>query len=286
MKERRLDPRLNAVRDDLAAADLKGIVEVPRFVEGRPKQVVQASAPLRSAPRHDARLDSEVLLGERIELFDEREGWSWVQVERDGYVGYVPSEALAEAGTTPTHRIAVLASHLYPAPDIKAPPVMRLGLNAAVTVIGEGERFAHLASGDFIPKGHLVPRDVFEADFVAVAERFLGTPYLWGGRTDCGIDCSGLVQIALQAAGEPCPRDSDMIENALGEPLPHADGLPALERGDLVFWEGHVGIMVDGARLLHASSHHMQTVIEPLAPAMERIAPIRGAVTSLRRLPS
>lgn len=282
-----LDRRLNAYRADLAAAALEGQVEATRFVEGEPRQVVEPIAPLRESPRFDARLDTEALYGETVRVFDEQEGWSWVQVDRDGYVGYAPSEVLGPSSAPTTHRISTLHTHVYPVPDKKVPPLTRLTLNAGVVVTGAATGqtgFVQIISGSFVSERHIVPIEEKEPDFVAVAERFVGTPYLWGGRTSLGIDCSGLIQLSLQAAGRHALRDSDMQEATLGTALPDSDDYTALKRGDLVFWNGHLGVMVDGENLLHANGHHMQTVIEPLSVAVERIAGIHGPVTAIKRL--
>lgn len=281
-----LDRRLNAYRADLAAVALKGQVEAARFVEGEPRQVVKPVAPLRASPRFDARLDTEALYGETVRMFDEQEGWSWVQIDRDGYMGYVPSEALGLVSDG-THKVTTLHTHGYPAPDKKVPPSMLFTLNAELTVTGtaHGETgFIQIASGAFVFEKHIAPIEYTEPDFVAVAERFVGTPYLWGGRTSLGIDCSGLIQLSLQSAGRHALRDSDMQESTLGTALPDPGDHTALKRGDLVFWKGHLGVMVDGENLLHANGYYMQTVIEPLSAAVERIAGIHGPVTVIKRL--
>jgi len=275
------DPRLTPVRSDLAAAGLRGIVEAPRYVEGLALQVNEASAPLRRAPDSEAPLETEALFGEKVTLFDEAEGWGWAQLERDGYVGYLPRAALGTP-KPPTHRVAALRTHAYPAPDIKHPPRMALSLGALLTIARRDGDFVATADGLCLWARHVAPLDAYESDFVAVAERFLETPYLWGGRTSEGIDCSGLVQTALAAAGVKAPRDSDMMEAALGEPLP--PGAPP-RRGDLVFWKGHVAILRDSLTLLHANGWHMKVVSEPLAEARARIAASGGGeIASMRRL--
>jgi cell wall-associated NlpC family hydrolase len=132
----------------------------------------------------------------------------------------------------------------------------------------------------FLPASHLAPLDHRETDFVAVAERFLGTPYLWGGKTNYGLDCSGLVQLALTACGIRCPRDSDMQERALGALV----DMKNLRRGDLVFWKGHVAIVRDPKTFLHANAFHMAVAVEPIAEAIARIAGAGSEVTSVKRL--
>lgn len=264
-----LDPRLHAYRDDLAAARLRGRVSSPRFVEGERRQVVAASAPLRRAPRFDAPLDTEALFGETVMVYEEREGWAWSQLERDAYVGYLPADALSSAISPVTHRVSALRTYVYPAPDIKTPPLMLLSLNAALAAEETGGDFLRLADGGFVHGAHARPQDVREPDFVAVAARFLGTPYLWGGRTSIGVDCSGLVQLALEATGRALPRDTDMQQDAIGTTTTEET---RLTRGDLVFWPGHVGIMADAKTLIHANAHHMKTTLEPLDQVAARNA--------------
>jgi cell wall-associated NlpC family hydrolase len=275
------DRRLTPARPDLAAERLRGLVEAPRYAEGRAMQIVEATAPLRRFPAPDAPLETEALFGEAVTIYDESEGWAWAQLDRDLYVGYLPHAALG-APTEPTHRVAALRTHAYPGPSVKLPPRMALSLGARLTIVGHEGDFAVTPDGIHLWARHLAAVRSHEPDFVAVAERFLEAPYLWGGRTSEGIDCSGLAQTALTAAGIAAPRDSDMLEATLGEPV---DGHTPLQRGDLVFWKGHVGVMRDAGTLIHANGWHMKAVSEPLAEARARIAAGGGGeVTSVRRL--
>ncbi|BDA82659.1 peptidase P60 [Aureimonas sp. SA4125] len=282
-----LDPRVNAFRPDLADRRLEGKVESRHFVDGRPERVTVSAAALRREPRPDAAQETEALFGESVLVFETtEEGWAWVQLDADGYVGWMASAALGQADS-PTHRVAVPRTLLFPGPDIKLPPLMGLPMGALLTVSGEAEdrnaRYDLTTPTGAVVAQHLGAPGEHAPDFVAVAERFLGVPYLWGGKTTLGIDCSGLVQMALAMAGIDAPRDTDMQERALGTRLA---GIEPLRRGDLVFWKGHVGIMLDGQMLLHANAHHMMTASEPLAEAIARTAARGSAVTSIRRLGS
>jgi cell wall-associated NlpC family hydrolase len=279
-----LDRRTTPFRPDLAPAALKGRVEAARFVEGWRRRVIDGVAPLRRAPAHDAPLETEALYGETVVVFEENEGWAWAQLDRDSYVGYLPSAALGPE-KPPTHRLRALRSFVYPKPSIKTPPLMALSFGALATAEAAEGEFSLLDEGGFVYAAHLAPLDEQEADFVAVAERFLEAPYLWGGRTSQGLDCSALVQTALTASGRLAPRDSDMQEASLGRPIVVDAALSGLARGDLVFWKGHVGVMRDPETLLHASGWHMRVVSEPLAGARERIlAKNGGPIASIKRL--
>jgi cell wall-associated NlpC family hydrolase len=278
-----LDRRLNAYREDVADIRLRGHVEAQRFTAGEPRGVAAPIVSVRKGPRFDASQLTEALMGETLRVFAEEEGWAFVQLDADGYVGYVASDALAPVGAAATHKVRVPSTFLYPEPSIKTQPAEVLPMLAAVTVAGSDGKFARLADGRFVFAAHLSPRDVFESDPVAVAERFLHAPYYWGGKSARGLDCSGLVQLAFTACGIAALRDSDMQEESLGTALP-PDAITELRRGDLIFWDGHVGLVRDPATLLHATGHTMQVVLEPLVAAVTRIAAAGNPVTKIRRL--
>ena len=279
-----LDPRRNAYRSDLAAEGLREKVQAPRYAPGEQRQVVHSATPLRDAPDARGSWTTEALFGELVTVYEERDGWAWVQLERDGYVGYLRPAALSAQIKRPTHRVQALGTFLYPSADVKACPWMQLSMNSMLAVAEMGPAFARLEDGSFVPARHIAERDSCAADFVAVAERFTGVPYLWGGKTRLAVDCSGLLQIAMQAAGLECPRDSDMQQAELGKEVAIRGDLDGLMRGDIVFWQGHVGIMVDAFLLLHANAHHMGVVVEPLGSAVDRIARAGLAITAIRRL--
>jgi cell wall-associated NlpC family hydrolase len=278
------DPRRHPYRGDLAAEALRGVIKAERYVKGEARQVSAPSLPVRREPRFDATLDTEALLGETVTLYDESEGWAWVQLTRDSYVGYMPSEGLTRTVTAPTHRVAALRTYVYPEPDGKSPAVTLLSMNALITVSGEEGKFLALAGRGYVFARHASPIGERAPDLVAVAESFLGTPYLWGGRTSIGLDCSGLVQLAVEAAGLSAPRDADMQAAELGHPIDWREGAK-LRRGDLVFWEGHVGIMTSPTDLLHANAYHMAVEVEPFSQARDRIKAAGCEVMGVRRLP-
>ncbi|WP_026381775.1 C40 family peptidase [Afifella pfennigii] len=287
---RHLDPRLNAFRPDVADIRLEGQVEAERFVDATLFQVAEPLAPLRRRPMPDAPLETEALCGEVVRVFQETpEGWVWGQLARDRYVGYLPANALRRQLHEPTHVVGVPSTLVFPGPDIKLPPLASLPLGAEVAVTGEARdhnaRYLTLTPAGAIVAQHLVAvGSVVEPDFTATAERLIGVPYLWGGKGWGGIDCSGLVQVALNMAGHDCPRDSDMQAEAIGAPLDLSGGLPALRRGDIVFWKGHVGIMRDESRLVHANVLHMAVASEPLAAVQTRLGEKGLTITAIRRL--
>jgi cell wall-associated NlpC family hydrolase len=278
------DLRLTPARRDLAAKYLEGKVQADRFVTGEEFEIAEAIASVREQPTSNAMLMTQALRGERVTVYDRNgEGWAWGQLSGDGYVGWLPEAALMKPAAGATHIVVALRTFAFPGPSIKLPPADTLVMGSKIAVAREDGSFAVTRDGQYLPGTHLVPLGHREPDFVAVAERFVGTPYLWGGKSSLGVDCSGLVQVSLTSAGIGCPRDSDMQQAGLGRALePHEQS--SLLRGDLIFWKGHVAIVRDGSTMVHANAHHMATVIEPIEPAIARIKQAGSEVTAIKRL--
>ena len=261
--DRRVTPR----RPDLASRALEGMLPAASYVDPMPRVMRAAAAGIHAAPDAGSEQQDQLLFGEGFEVLEEAGGWAWGQARRDGYVGYVRADALAPAGAPATHRVAAIRTYAFAEPSIKSRALGPYSLNALVTVEATEGRFVKAEGSGWFTIEHLAPVGVFESDPVAVAERYLGAPYLWGGRESLGLDCSGLVQQALLACGRACPRDTDQQQT-----LGHAVEPQDLARGDLVFWRGHVALMRDATHILHANAFHMATTIEPLAQAVARIA--------------
>lgn len=280
----KLDHRLNIYRPDLADLRLEGQVKAERFVAGSAARISVPVAPLRSEPDHGAGVQSEALFGDPITVFDREHGWAWVQCDLDGYTGYVDETGIATATVKPTHIVSVPRTFAYPHAELKSPHLMALSMGSELAVTGHeevrGTNYAAISTGGHVVARHLEALDERAPDYVAIAETLVGTPYLWGGTSAFGLDCSGLVQLAMRMCGRTVLRDTDMQIESIGEPIDTSDGL---QRGDLVFWKGHVAIMRDGSDIIHANGHTMVTSCEPLAEAIDRIGYLYGEPTGWRR---
>ncbi|MFC7291247.1 C40 family peptidase [Hirschia litorea] len=283
MTMEKLNPRLHPFRESIAASYLKGRVDAQRYSAGQSWQVQAPITGLYRTPQDDSALDTQAQQGEIFTVYDEQGGWSWGQLESDNYVGWIRTNHLVSAVEIPTHKVSVLRTIVFTKPDLKTTPLMMLSLNASVSIIEQEGDYSRLKSGGWVFSNHLSSKDEFHQDYVSVAEKFLNAPYLWGGKDSFGLDCSGLVQSSMVAAGFSVPRDASMQEEAVGTALDIKTALTSLQRGDLIFWPGHVGIMQDAVRLLHANAHHMMCASEPVVEAIERIGQKETAVRSIKR---
>ena len=281
----KLDPRLHAYRPDLADEALRGQVEASRFVRGSLKRIVAPVAALYKIPDTLSERQSECLFGEDVKVFEEKNGFCWVQAQQDGYVGYVEQSKIGPIRSQPTHWVNVPRTFQYRDADLRSTMISPLSMGSRISVVSEAEtrgtRYARLDNGSFVVFNHITPVSTVEDDYVTIAESFIHTPYLWGGKSGLGIDCSGLVQLALMMTGRTVLRDTDMQQATIGKDIAPENGL---QRGDLVFWKGHVAIMVDSGTLIHANGASMDVRKENLDHAIDRIAKNHSTPTGYRRL--
>ena len=290
-----LDPRIHPYRNDVAADFLEGRVSAKSFVAGKKKRAGVPWTPVMSKPNPPESVSgpggtevlqaTELLFGEAFSVFEDKDGWSWGQCGHDGYVGYVKSTDLFGTLPEPTHWVCAVNALVFPDPKGEYPPLMRLSMIAGVAVDTVEGDYARLASGGWMFNKHIAPIGEIRTDFVATASMFNRAPYLWGGRGGQGIDCSGLIQVPLAAAGISTPRDSDQQAVTIGEDLGAPEDLGVLRPGDIVFFPGHVGLSLGSGALLHASSHDMMVVTHSLDMVVERMVERHGqGITRVRRV--
>lgn len=279
-----LDPRLHAFRPDLADSRLKGDVTAERFTAGVPARVVVPVAALHKTADQSSERQSECLFGEELTIFEETKDFGWAQSRKDGYVGYIAREAFSTTCAKASHRIIKPRSFQYAGPDLRSPMIAPLSIGSNLNVMDEvetrGTLYALLDNGFFVVSSHIADIEQTIKDYVAIAESLIYTPYLWGGASGLGIDCSGLVQLSMMMAGKTVLRDTDMQSTTIGREISRNDGL---KRGDLVFWKGHVAIMADQQNIIHANGASMDVKVEPLDTAIERIARLYAQPTCYRR---
>lgn len=280
-----LDRRLNAFRPDLADIHLAGRVQADSYVEGETFYVGAPVARVHMAPDAASGMDTQFLHGEELKVFERKNGWAWVQGQRDSYVGYIPESSIVEGSFSPTHIVCVPRTFVYPEPELKRPALHTHSMGALVNVMdvteARGTRYAILDDGRAMIHRHLWELDRKAEDYVSVAQQFIHTPYLWGGASGMGIDCSGLVQLSMRMAGRQVRRDTDMQASTIGTEIDPRT--TPLQRGDLVFWKGHVAICTSADEIIHANGYSMQVSSEPLADAIARIEPFYGKPTLVRR---
>ncbi|MEI4472698.1 C40 family peptidase [Frigidibacter sp. MR17.24] len=273
------DRRTTPATPRVAHASLRGVVEAKHFTEGEPARVTAPLVDLLAAP--GGARDRQLLFGDRVTVIERRQGWAFLIAAKDGYCGWLAEAALGP-DAQPTHRIAGRSTHCYPEPSLKSRAAGALSFGATLTVTGESGKFVETAEGWFVPRAHVAPVAELETDPVAVAEKFLGTPYLWGGNSAEGIDCSGLVQAALLSCGLPCPGDSDLQAAELGHEVSKTGDW---RRGDLFFWPGHVAMAIDGAHLVHANGFRAAVSHEGIEMCLARIdAAGEGPLLAVKRL--
>jgi cell wall-associated NlpC family hydrolase len=273
----RLDPRLHIARPGLVDIALAGEVAAARYTVPLAMVCAAPQVAMRGQPDAKASAVSELLHGEGFDLFDQSGDWAFGRSAHDRYTGYLPMAALAEppAEPAPNHRITARSAPVFTAPDIKSPILHHLPMGSHIAAVEDG-RFLALSGGGYLHAAHIAP--LADTSLLSVARRYIGAPYVWGGRSPRGIDCSGLVQASLGFCGVAAPRDSDQQREALGLAISFTDRQP----GDLIFFPGHVGIIAESDHLLHANAHGMTTCEEPLADVLSRLG--EAAVLALKRL--
>ncbi|MDA1309809.1 MAG: NlpC/P60 family protein [Proteobacteria bacterium] len=288
MNDQPLDPREHPFRESVAASYLQGKVDAERFVDGQIMKVTAGVAPLRGAPEAAASRISELLFGENFTVYDRIGPWAWGQCQTDGYVGFAPADGLAHDTVTATHEVSALRTYAFEKPDLKSWPVTTLHMTSRLAVSDEAHGYCLTDAGGWVSRRHLMQIGAgagladTKSDLITAARCFLGAPYLWGGRSSLGVDCSGLVQLALMRSGRSAPRDSDQQERCVGAIV--ENGIADVQAGDLLFMKGHVVVVSGPDRVLHANAHHMCVAEEPLDRFLARVAAMGLAITTVRRL--
>ena len=272
------DTRITPIRRDLASTAYKAIVKRKKYVTAKLATVKSAFTPLYS--NKGSKLSTQLLYGEECDVFETKNGWSWIQSRRDNYVGYTPTIHLTRKIYKPNSKVISLRTVIYTKPDIKSVTKGYLSFNSLVEVIKIKGKYSLIKNLGWCPSLDLVKIKSSKFNHIDLSKQYLDTPYLWGGRDSMGIDCSGLVQNLHQINNRPFPRDTDMQEIFVTKEVKYEKDLKA---GDLVFWKGHVAMMIDNSNIIHANAFHMKTAIEPLSTAKKRILKSNGKIKKLGR---
>ena len=275
----RFDRRITAIRKDIASDYFKGLIKRKKFVEGVKHTVISNYSPLHSSK--SSTISSQLLFGEQVYVFDQSNGWSWVQGMRDGYVGYTPSKNLKKQRIKSSHKVSSLRTFVYSSSNIKSDVITYLSLNSLVLISDRRNNFVKIKNLGWCFKNDFEKISKSNFNIVELSKKYLGTPYLWGGRDSMGIDCSGLVLNIMQMNCINFPRDTDLQESFVTKSIKYEKNLRA---GDLVFWKGHVAMMVDKKNIIHANAFHMITNIEPLQTVKKRILKENGKVVKYGRI--
>ena len=281
MNNKNLDPREHPYKKNVAASYLKNEIVSERYVDGETTKVTASLLPMHCEPDFRATRASELLFGEIFTIYDLTENWAWGQSQTDGYVGFVPAKSLSEELVAATHEVGVLRTYAFSCPNLKSEILTTLHMTSRVLVTCEQGGYYFTDVGGWVPKSHLKRIGDYERDVVKIARKYLGAPYLWGGRSSFGLDCSGLVQLSLAGIGRSVPRDSDQQERSVGKKLDN--GLLDASPGDLLYMPGHVAMMSTLETVIHSNAFHMSVIEEPLGRLLDRLDTQKIRVSTVRR---